>query len=121
MTQRIAPGIALVRPEDCAPLARALARQGSACAVERGDTQDHRMQTSANTHESEPSVCARPRSSASDTQVEESPRSVDLSPGEHAALLVACAHYRQHASSTAPLLPNTALEPRAADVQPVGD
>jgi hypothetical protein len=40
------------------------------------------------------------------------PRAADLGPGDYAALLVACAFYRQHAPPTAPLLPGDRLEER---------
>jgi len=108
LDQRIAPGIALVRLEDRAPLTRALARQGIACVGEDQHDGGMPMQTRADEHESEPVVRTRPYPSASDDRAGTPAYPADLSAGERAALLLACAFYRQHAPSAAPLLPNRA-------------
>jgi hypothetical protein len=83
LQQRVAPGIALIRPEHIAPLRRALERQNLSCAAPE----------------------APPAAATAGT-------SAELSAGERAALVVACAHYRQHAPATAPLLPHAGLEAR---------
>ncbi|WP_041330807.1 WYL domain-containing protein [Roseiflexus castenholzii] len=76
---RLAPGIALVRPEHVAALQRALARQGIAVAGRA------------------PIPAAAPPLDA-------------LSPGDCAALLVACAFYRRHAPAGMPLIVDETLE-----------
>ena len=75
LSSRPAPGIALVRPEHLAPLARALDRQGITIA---GYDQ-----------------LAAPRPAAPP---------LDLTPGDCAALLVVCAYYQAHAAAGSPPL-----------------
>jgi hypothetical protein len=82
LSQRIAPGIALLDPQQIGPLTRALDRQGLPCAQEHAPA-------------------APPPHGDS--------RLID---GERAALLLACAHYRQHAPPGASLLPHAGLEER---------
>jgi len=77
---RLAPGLALVEPEQLPALVEALARQGVAAAV------------------TSPTAPAQSNN--------------DMHPGERAALLVACAYYRQRAPTDAPLPPSAELERR---------
>ncbi|MFN8505350.1 WYL domain-containing protein [Kouleothrix sp.] len=81
--QRVAPGLALVRPEQVAPLRRALERQGVACTWAGAP----------------PTAQAGSEDGA-------------LSPGERAALALAWAYYRAHAPAGAPLLADDGLEAR---------
>jgi hypothetical protein len=83
VTTRLAPGIALTRPEHVAPLQRALQRQQISAPVEMS------------------------RRGAAAAERGGSPQ---WSPGDCAALALACAFYRQHAPPDAPLLPHDQLE-----------
>lgn len=112
LTQRVAPGIALVRPEDRAPLLRALDRQGIACTVEATREDGMATRTNADERGLEASAHVRSRSLASHQGVGKPAPSPNLSSRERAALLLACAHYRHHAPSRAPLLPHADLEAR---------
>ena len=96
--ERVAPGIALVRHEQRAALLRALERQGIACAVEAGG--DEQAGELVELQPAPARRCGREE------------RMPELSAGERAALLVACAHYRRHAPADAPLLPHAQLEAR---------
>jgi hypothetical protein len=76
-------------------------------------------QTNADERGQQVDIRVRPRSSASNHGAGDLAHSPDLSPGECAALLIACAFYRRHAPVDAPLLPHTGLEARLrADLTP---
>jgi hypothetical protein len=100
---QLAPGIALVRPEHVPALKRALARQQIACA---GDAAMHEAPA--------------PHSATSrDSHRARGPHAPAVEhPGDWAALLVACAFYREHAPPEAPLIPYAELEARLAGQLP---
>lgn len=100
LEQQLAPGIALVRPEQRAALLGALERQGIACAIEQGAADAHAPG-------GEPYPLPEHRSGA-----RQPARQPELTPGERAALLVTCVYYRAHAPADTPLLPHDQLEAR---------
>lgn len=109
LAEQIAPGIALVRPEQRASLLRALERQGIACSAEGGSAEwpvSLEESCAAGRRSDHARSYRAPQRAASRAQ------DADLTQGERAALLIACAHYRLHAPVDAPLLPHGQLEER---------
>lgn len=92
---RLAPGIARTRPEHVGPLQRALARQ----------------QVSAQAAPLAAPAIAEPELGREKVRRDARPNVPRAwTPGECAALALACAFYRQHAPPDAPLLPHDQLE-----------
>jgi len=100
VTTRLAPGIALVRPEHVSALKRALTRQQITCA---GDA-------------ILPEAPALRQATSHGARGSRMP--AEEHPGDWAALLVACAFYREHAPPGAPLIPHAELEARLAGLLP---
>lgn len=98
LSARLAPGIALIRPEHVASLDRALSGQDIACIGAPAPPESKSAMGMA------PAETAQHRARQAEPPIQH--------PGDCAALLVACAFYRRHAPADAPLLPHDDLEQR---------